>query len=154
MSAARFYYTDALNDISKELNNMVKKGKNVDGVLNEVGEVWYHALYTELSKHVSKKTHVHMRDDIVTNVKTSKKGNRYVSVHGGKETGWKWHIINDGHLANNFEKGKLKRRDGYKTAKGMKASWVPGTKFMDIAVSSTSRVVDFIVDEFVKDVAE
>ncbi len=46
--------------------------------------------------------YVHMQDDISYKVKKSKAtGGLYVSVGGGKMTGYKWHLVNDGTIDTN-----------------------------------------------------
>lgn len=49
--------------------------------------------------------YVHMKSDVKVKVKKSKDGRRYVSIGGGKKTGYKWHMVNDGTVntqGNNF----------------------------------------------------
>lgn len=40
--------------------------------------------------------YVHMADDVKTSVKDDKEGNVYAIIRGGKTTGYKWHLVNNG----------------------------------------------------------
>ena len=65
-------------------------------------------LMSEIGKEIKKQTrdllpksdeeHKHMRDDIKVTVNGKKKkiGVTGVTVHGGKETAYKWHLLDDG----------------------------------------------------------
>lgn len=49
--------------------------------------------------------YTHMKDDVKFSVRKDKNKNLYVSVRGGKMTGYKWHLLNDGTInmrGNNF----------------------------------------------------
>lgn len=74
---------------------------------------------------------------IVDDVKSSVRKNRfnrqyYVSVHGGKWTGYKWLWLNDGHMMKN-------------------GRWVPGTHFVDKAEKASADGVDDIVDKYIEE---
>lgn len=76
--------------------------------------------------------YVHMKDDVKTTVKKDKMGEYYVSIKGGKMTGFKWGPVSDGHIA----------RDG--------STFVSGTRFMDRAVEASANDVDKIVDDMIR----
>lgn len=78
--------------------------------------------------------YVHAKQEVVSSVRKNKKGDRYVSVRGGKKTGFKWHMINDGHMA----------RDG--------RSWVPGNPFIDQALAKAQEEINQAVDEMLRKV--
>ena len=67
-----------------------------ENLMSEIGK--------EIKKHVkdalpkSDKDHKHMRDDVkvTINGKKKKTGVTGVSVHGGKDTAYKWHMLDDG----------------------------------------------------------
>jgi len=40
--------------------------------------------------------YVHMKDDIRVSMKNDKEGNAYAVIHGGKYTGYKWHMLENG----------------------------------------------------------
>lgn len=149
----RFFVNDAIAGITSEINSMIEKGEDVDPVLDDIG--WVVELEVRNALPRSKKHHVHMQDDITHTVRTNSRGQRYVSVRGEGETGYKWHIVNDDHLSNSdFTKGKLRRRDGYKTAKGMKARIVPGLKFIEKAMLASQHKIDLLIDEYVGGIAD
>jgi len=152
MMKPRFFVDDAIVDINKEIDSLVKKGEDVDPVLDDIGRTIYLAVRQALPR--SKKHHVHMQDEVTYDLRTSATGERYVSVRGAHETGYKWHIVNDDHLSNNFSSGKLRRRDGYKTAKGMKATIVAGLHFIDKALASSQHKVDMLIDGYVEGIVD
>lgn len=75
----------------------------------------------------------HIIDDIKFSVKRNKLNKQwYVSVHGGKWTGYKWLWLNDGHLTT----------DG---------DWVEGNHFVDKAEAASIDVVNNIVDKYLQE---
>ena len=40
--------------------------------------------------------YTHMRDDVKATIKDDKAGTVYVVIHGGKKTGFKWHMLENG----------------------------------------------------------
>jgi HK97 gp10 family phage protein len=55
--------------------------------------------------------YVHMVDDIKTSVKDDKEGNMYAVIRGGKFTGYKWHMLENGTtttIATHFIEKALK----------------------------------------------
>lgn len=88
------------------------------------------------SNYDRSKPYVHMRKDVSVKVAKDKLGRNYVSVRGGKYTGYKWHLINDGHLA----------RDG--------ATFVPGTNFMGRASSASEGEIEQMIDAMIEKVVE
>lgn len=74
----------------------------------------------------------HIKDDITYKVKKSSSGQLYVSVKGGKTTGYKWHWVNEGHIAQN-------------------GHFIPGTHFVDKAEASASDDINDAVDKFMED---
>ena len=59
----------------------------------------------------------------------------YVSVRGGKWTGYKWLWVNDGHFSQ-------------------KGNWVKGTHFVDKAEAAADNGINEIVDEYLKEALE
>ena len=80
--------------------------------------------------------YVHVKDDVRFAVKKNKEGRLYVSVKGGKYTGYKWHQLNDGHIA----------RDG--------KTFVPGTKFMDRALQASEGDIESALHDLMKKVVQ
>lgn len=80
--------------------------------------------------------YVHMKDDVRFTVKRNKQGVLYVSVKGGKYTGYKWHLANDGHIA----------RDG--------KTFVPGLKFMERALQASEGDIESAINDMMKKVVQ
>lgn len=88
------------------------------------------------SNYDGSRPYTHLKDDVQSNVRKDKMGNFYVSVHGGKMTGYKWGSVSDGHIA----------RDGI--------TFVQGTNFISRAVSASEGDVDKLIDDMLKKVVE
>lgn len=142
------FYSDAIKEISEEINAMVRKGRDCDDTLSEIGDVIWISVRQELQGIRSKEHHVHMADDVLSSVKKDARGNKYVSVRGGKDTGYKWHIVNDGHLFNQFSK------DAHAKLKKKNPGFVPGKKFIEKSMASCQPKINTIVNEYVKGIAE
>lgn len=80
--------------------------------------------------------YVHIKDDVRFTVKRNKQGDLYVSVKGGKYTGYKWGFLNDGYIA----------RDG--------KTFVPGTKFMERALQVSQGDISTALHDIMKKVVE
>lgn len=140
-----FDYQNALGDIFTEVNKMVENAdRNINPALNQIGAVV--AVNVESVAPVSdedfyyykgeKVPNTHIKDDVVYRVKKSRKMNcKYVSISGGKKTWAKWHLANDGHVAEN---GKF----------------VPGSHFVERAVAKSEDKIESVVDAFVKGVVQ
>lgn len=88
------------------------------------------------SNYDGSRPYVHMKDDVKSSVRKDKMGNNYVSVRGGKMTGYKWGPVSDGHIA----------RDGY--------TFVPGNNFMGRAVNAAEPEVEKLINDMLKKVAD
>lgn len=87
----------------------------------------------------TRKKHVHMKDDVKYWVGKSKRtGNRYVSVYGGKDTGYKWGWVNDGHV---FKKNR----------KQTTGDWIPGIKFLEKALARAEGMIDSTINEYLEE---
>lgn len=83
-----------------------------------------------------KENYKHIVDDISYTVRKSQmNGQYYVSVRGGKWTGYKWLWVNDGHFSQ-------------------KGNWVKGTHFVDKAEAAADNGINEIVDEYLKEALE
>lgn len=76
------------------------------------------------------KPYVHIKDDIKATVK-SKDGVASVLIRGGKFTGYKWHMLNDGTRDQN---GRVK---------------TPATHFIDKALKQSEPEIDALIDELI-----
>ncbi|WP_291568547.1 HK97-gp10 family putative phage morphogenesis protein [Clostridium sp. UBA2485] len=72
---------------------------------------------------ISKTAYKHMVDDIQVSVRKDKDGDYVARVRGGKKTGRKWHLVNDGT---------------YKT---------DATHFMDRSIAESDAEIEAIIDE-------
>lgn len=88
------------------------------------------------SNYDGSRPYVHIKDDVKSSVRKDKLGNYYVSVRGGKMTGYKWGPVSDGHIA----------RDG--------TTFVPGNNFMGRAVNASEPEVDKLINDMLKKVAD
>lgn len=142
---AKLEYQDAMQEIFAEVNEMVENAdKNINPALNQIGSVVAVNVSTVAPVSDSdyyyykgqKVPNTHLKDDVVYKVKKSRKlKNKYVSISGGKKTWAKWHLANDGHVAEN---GKF----------------IPGSHFVEQAVTKSEEKIDSIVDSFVKGVVK
>lgn len=124
---------DQEKTVLRKVGNVIKK--NVKSVMVK-SDVEQRAKKIMPSNYDGSKPYVHMKDDIKSSVRKDKNGNLYVSVRGGKMTGFKWHYVNDGHLA----------RDG--------TTFVPGNGFMARAVQASEGDVDKLIDEMLRKVVD
>lgn len=90
-------YKDALGGIIADVlrcNQIAEEEQQA--VLKTAGDAIKKAVKDALPK--SDEVHKHMRDDIkvTINGKKKKTGVTGVSVHGGKDTAYKWHMLDDG----------------------------------------------------------
>jgi hypothetical protein len=81
------------------------------------------------------KPYVHMKKDIKATVK-SKDGVAYVLIRGGKLTGYKWHLVNDGTRDSN---GRVK---------------TAATHFIDIALKQSESAIDALIDDLIGGVVD
>ena len=131
-------HADAIKGIFDSLGRMendLKYGR--DDCLKIIGTTVKGNVQTILprSNKIKKKNMPHMKDDVEYKIKTSSKGERYVSVGGGKKTGKLWHLVNDGHVA---EDGTV----------------VVGKHFIEAAMAQSDKEIDSIIDSFLEDVLD
>lgn len=124
---------DQEKTVLRKVGNVIKK--NVKSVMVK-SDVEQRAKKKMPSNYDKSKPYIHMKNDVKTSVRKDKNGNLYVSVRGGKKTGYKWHMVSDGHLA----------RDG--------STFVPGNNFMAKAVRASERDVNKLIDEMLRKVTE
>lgn len=80
-----------------------------------------------------KENYKHIVDDIQVSVRRNKFNKQYyVSVHGGKWTGYKWLWVNTGHVTRN-------------------GTPVPGNHFVDKAEKASEDGINEIVDKYIED---
>ena len=142
-------YEQPLADINEAIMNIPRELiDSEDKVLRKIGNVvkknavrfLYNSDIEQRAKEISpsnydgSRPYVHMKDDVRFKLRKDKYGNRYVSIGGGKYTGYKWHLLDQGHVA----------RDG--------RTFVPGTNFIGRAVSASDADVDKVIDEMLKQV--
>lgn len=136
-------YQSAIEGINSEIVDMLDKMENGQKkVLAQIGET--------VAKNVKevapesdaeyyyysgqKKLNVHIKDDVVYKVKHSRKAeSNYVSVSGGSKTWRKWHLADEGHVAQN-------------------GRFVPGNGFVDKATIISAPAIDHIVDDMIGEI--
>lgn len=122
---------DQENVVLRKVGNVIKK--NVIRCLPE-SDVETRAKEIPPSNIDGSRPYIHMKDDVKSKVKKDKNGNHYVSIHGGKLTGFKWHMLDQGHIA----------RDG--------STFVPGNNFIGRAMAASEGDVNKIIDDMLKKV--
>lgn len=143
---AKISYKKELEDIRAVTSQLqIKAEDGFQPVLGEIGKTVVKAVRRVVP--VSDRTYyyrrgrrepiVHFVDDVIYRVWRSKGryALRYVSIGGGEKTGGLWHIVNDGHIA----------QDG---------TWVQGALFIERAQALALRDVDRLVDDFLRGVVE
>ena len=124
-------------DVSKMLNtaekDVIPALKHIGGaVAMQVENVAKRSNREFYYSNGKKKPNTHIQDDVVYNVKKSRKSKQnYVSISGGKKTWQKWHLVSDGHVAKN-------------------GRFVPGDKFVDKAAKNSEQDVDNIIDMYIR----
>lgn len=135
---------EMLNALPKELQNQEKAvlgkigrniKKNVVRFLHS-SDVEARAKQIMPSNYDGSRPYIHLKDDVQSSVRKDKMGNHYVSVRGGKMTGYKWGPVSDGHIA----------RDGI--------TFVQGTNFMSRTVTASEGDTNKIIDEMLKKVVQ
>ena len=115
----------------RKIGNVIKKY-----VIRQLRLVRMSAKEVESRKNYDKSVpYVQMDDDVKVAVKKSRTGDVYVSVKGGKYTGFKWHFLNDG----------TRNKDG--------SVHTPATHFMDRALEQSKSEIDKIISDVMKRVA-
>lgn len=132
-----------LRDLPKELQAEERKVLSKTGAAVKKNVIRYlhrsdieKRMESEPRNYDGTRPYVHIKDDVKFTVRKDKMGNLYVSVKGGKYTGYKWLQLNDGHIA----------RDG--------KTFVPGTKFMDRAIRDSEPDVNRLISEMLKKVVQ
>ena len=119
--------------VLRKVGNAIKK--NVLRYMR-TSDVEQRAKEVSPSNYDGSRPYVHMKDDVKSSVRKDKLGNYYVSVRGGKMTGYKWGPVSDGHIA----------RDG--------TTFVPGNNFMGRAVNASEPEVDKLINDMLKKVTD
>lgn len=128
-------------DYSQALNEIVAEISKIPQLTAEKEKKAFQQIGKELVKEVKKALprsdadHKHMADDVKSSV-SSKSGICSVVVRGGKLTGYKWHMLDDG----------TRNPDG--------SIHTPATHFTQIAMQAATSKIDDIVDDLVKEVAK
>lgn len=126
-------------DIQKEVGQIQRmfNDNDIKEILRKIGtaikkHVKEYAPKSEESRKMGEK---HIKDDITFKIKKNRNGELYVSVRGGRDTGYKWNWVNGGHIAQN---GKF----------------IPGSHFVDKAQISAESDINSILDNYLKKVVE
>jgi len=140
-------FEESWADIEKyvgSLQDRLEDEKTIKTCLKEVGNHIKQNVKRYAPKHsknpsysdLNKSEYKHILDDITYVIKKSKSaGQYYVSVKGGKATGYKWLWVNNGHVAKN-------------------GTFVQGTHFVDKAEQASADGINQIVDNYIKEAME
>lgn len=136
-----FDFEDALEGIKIDISDMAETLKTEQKTVmkkaaqiikkNVVSNLPKSDLDTDNSNYDGTRPYVHMKDDVKTSVVDRNDGIIYATVKGGKYTGYKWHLVNDGHFDR---RGKF----------------VPATHFIDKAVKQSESEIDSLVDDMIR----
>ncbi len=92
------YITEELKMIPRNLEQekipMLKKIANI--VKENVEEVLPESDIDATATNPDGTKYTHMKNDVKASIKTDKMGNTYAIVRGGKKTGFKWHLVDNG----------------------------------------------------------
>lgn len=140
-------FGESLEDIGKYIGTLQDKIENEKAVKTMLKDIGVH-IKKVVKNFAPKKSanpsysdfneseYKHVVDDITYKVKKSQAtGKYYVSIKGGKKTGYKWLWINDGHVMKNGQ-------------------FVRGNHFVDKAEEAAEEGVNQIIDSFIKEVLE
>ena len=138
---ANIQYKEQIEDIQKNVARIQKYADSeVKPVLTEVGRT-ISAVITLTAPESDKEYYyrkgqklknVHISQDVVKKKKKSRTTKSYyVTVSGGKKTWRKWHLANDGHIAEN-------------------GRYVRGNYFVERAEVKSESKVNTIVDNFLR----
>lgn len=107
--------------------------------MKEIGKVISNAVKAELPKSDStglnydgSRPYVHMRNDVKTTIKR-RNGFVSVTVHGGRKTAFKWHLLDDG----------VRGTDGRQRVRGIHFTQAAMKK----ATTDIEKIVDALIDE-------
>ena len=136
-------FTEAVNGMRAEIRNLkVLVDEDMEQAFFDIGAIL--KLQTENAlprsekevdvRKSTRKKHHHLKDDVKYWVGISKgTGQRYVSVFGGKDTGYKWGWINDGHID---------KRNG---------NFIPGIHFLEKALGRAEGMISETIDEYLEE---
>lgn len=144
-------YNESITSIDEMLGNLPKEfQKNEQAVLRKTGSIIKQNVMKQLhdsnieaksklippSNYDKSRPYVHLKDDVKAVVKKDKMGNSYVSVRGGKYTGYKWGPLSDGHIA----------RDG--------TTFVEGTNFIGRSIQTSEGEIENLINDMLKKAVE
>jgi len=127
---AKFDYEGALSEIRLDFEKMGKSTEKLEGKALKKG---CETIAKSVEENLKRSTrnlpdYVHMQDDVkISNAKKDKDGAIIRTVGGGKTTGTKWHLVNDGSYDKNN-----------------------ATHFMDKSIAETEAEVDNIFDDAIE----
>lgn len=134
---------DTVWDIQRSLNKLPDlAAKRSNETMKQIGKIVQKNLKKRLPKSLEDHANydgsrpgVHIEDDIV--IKTSNKGGwASVTLHGGRKTAFKWHMLND----------------GTRNANG--SVHTEATHFIDLAMDDSAAEIDKLIDQIVSEVCD
>lgn len=85
------FFKKDINDVSEKLYALRK------AIISKGVKVVKASVKKNLSRsNIDDPLYTHMQDDVKTTIKDNDQGDIVGIIHGGKKTGYKWHMLNDG----------------------------------------------------------
>lgn len=121
-----FDYEEAIWTIEEEIAKIPRTLRsNSKQFMNQAAKIVQKNVETELASRKSEldsgnanydgtTPYIHMKDDVKTSVTDDKEGTVFAIIRGGKYTGYKWHLVNNGTVsskATHFIDNALKRSE-------------------------------------------
>lgn len=123
-----------VDGIMQELGRMVALTEEEEKkALRKIGNEIAKNVRKELKPHRTNIDHKHMDDDVKVHV-SSKSGLVSCVIGGGKETGFKWHLVDDGTRNSD---GTIRAHGIHFTSRALKAS----EKIIEDILADTERTV-------------
>lgn len=85
------YIQNEILSLPKELNEQKKE------ILKKSAKILKKNVENELVRStIDKPGYIHMKDDVKVSIKDNDQGDMAAIIHGGKKTGFKWHMLDNG----------------------------------------------------------
>lgn len=132
-------FTTSVEEVMKKMGDTCEKEKK--NLLKRCGDVLVKAVVAAMKKcgmrsKINRKDYVHMMDDVQSKLKKSKSGDIFLSVSGGKNTGYKWRFLNDGAID---QRGNVTNAANH---------------FMEMAIKDSEQALEEEIDKLLKKVVD
>lgn len=127
--------TSDISEILKDMQGICENEKK--SFLNTCGDIIKKNVIRNLKRSKNHKSdYIHMADDVQVKIKTSRSGEQFLSVGGGKKTGYKWRFLNDGAIDQN---GNVLNEANH---------------FMEISMEDSNNAIEQETNEFLEKVVK